>query len=406
MPRDSRVTGAGESWRGEVWASSTQAEADVDARTGEATLVFEDGYEETYSQNAGAKPTRRQTNWMYRLLTALTKEINEGGAMLEWDSSIDYTAAAHVVGTDGHAYRAVQASTNQDPVADTSNTHWRRLVPDAAAVPEANTTRHGTVRYATTAEAGAGTRTDRVGSLANITSMINAAVSGRLLPTTDGSAGQFLGHDGTYRDLPAGTGPATTAALGTVRYATAAQVGAGTATDRVGSIANITSMISAAVSGRLLPTTDGSVGEFLAHDGVYRTPPPPVLPLSTEVSTGVVRRATQAEAQGGTDNTAVLTSARASQLVDARIPPNQRLPATGAAGQFLRHDGTYGVLPTATATAAGLTEYATTAEVESSSAVRSMTPSVLPIKKVVTYTATQDVTAANVAGTLHLKAEA
>lgn len=329
MPRDNRVVTIDE-----VWASSVNAEATLAVRPGENALVFEDGYEEPYSQNSGSKMTRAQLNYFLRLVTAAVVEFNQYGCLTEWDAAIAYNANARVIGSDGTEYKAAQASTGADPVGD-DGTNWTRMITPAATVPEANTTRQGTVQYATAGEAGAGTRTDRVASLANIASMIAAAVTGRLLPATQGTAGQVVGHDGTYVDLP------------TV-----------------------------------------------------------VFPAATTTARGGVELATQAEAVAGTSNTVVPTVQRTSQLVDARIPATQRLPAAnGAAGTFLAGDKTFQAPPTASQTAAGVVEYATAAEVEGANTDRAVTPSVMPIRKVQTYTATQNIAAVGVAGTLHLKAQ-
>lgn len=319
----------------EIWASSSNANANLNVREGETALVFEDGWEETYGAAGGAKSTRSQFNYFNRLTSAMAKEINENGCLLEWDATIAYTTRARVIGSNGVEYKAVQASTGEDPVADSSNTNWTRMIPVPPAMTNASESQFGVVRYATSAEVNAGTSPDRVGSIANISSMINAVVSGRLLPATHGTSGQFLRHDGTYADLPSSN-----------------------------------------------------------------------LPDASTTTKGVVELATQAEAQAGNSSNVVPTVERVTQQVNTMIPMSQRLPAAdGTSGQFLGHEGDYLDLPVASTTQQGVATLATAAQVEGGQANRVVTGSVLPIRKVVTYTPTQDVVAVNVAGTLHLKTE-
>ena len=143
-----------------IWASSNDADANLNVRPGEPDLVFEDGYEENYSEVGGANPTRSQHNYLFRIGTAVADFINRRGVGQTWRSSQAYDAGADIVGSDGNEYKAVQASTGVDPVSDSDSSHWVRRVPDAVVVPSATMQVSGTVQIATQAQADAGTNAD------------------------------------------------------------------------------------------------------------------------------------------------------------------------------------------------------------------------------------------------------
>ena len=217
----------------QIWASSPQAEANLNVRTGETPLTFTDGYEETYAENDGQKKTREQENWFNRLLTAIAVELNTKGAGLDWDSAVAYDHTAYVTGTDGVLYQSVQDSTNVDPVTDTDNSHWQRLVPAASAVPQASEGVAGVVERASNSEADAGTDDTRYMTPADTRRVADARVAAlapasRLLPVADGTSGQYLGHDGTYQDLP-DAADASTTQKGVTEYAVTAEVQSGAA---------------------------------------------------------------------------------------------------------------------------------------------------------------------------------
>ena len=215
----------------QIWASSPQAEANLNVRTGETPITFTDGYEETYAEYDGAKKTREQENYFNRLSTAMADETNRKGKLLDWDATSSYDHTAYVTGSDGIPYISVQDSTNVDPTTDSDNSHWTRLVPVATAVPQATETVSGTVERASNSEADAGTDDTRYMTPADTRRVADARVgalapASRLLPATDGTAGQFLGHDGEYADIPA-TADASTTVKGITENATTAEVQSG-----------------------------------------------------------------------------------------------------------------------------------------------------------------------------------
>ena len=215
----------------QIWASSPQAEANLNVRQGESPIVFTDGYEETYAENDGQKKTREQENWFNRLLTSIAVEINTRGVGLEWDSTIGYVHPALIIGSDAVVYLSVQDSTNVDPTTDSDNSHWTRLVPVAVAVPQATESVSGTVERASNSEADTGTDDTRYMTPADTRRVADARVgalapASRLLPATDGTAGQFLGHDGEYANLPAQPDASATV-KGITEYATTAEVQSG-----------------------------------------------------------------------------------------------------------------------------------------------------------------------------------
>ena len=59
-------------------------------------------------------------------------ELNAHG-LLEWNDALDYVHPTMVFASDATVYFSVQDSTNQDPIADATNTYWLSL-SDAVTV--------------------------------------------------------------------------------------------------------------------------------------------------------------------------------------------------------------------------------------------------------------------------------
>ena len=318
-----------------IWASSQNADKNLDVRPGEAPLVFADGYEEPYSQNDGSKPTRAQMNQFVNWITKLAAELNKG-TYPQWAAAATYVHPTWCIGSNGTPYLSVQASTNVDPTTDTDNSHWVKFVPDAVVIPNASESVFGTVRLGTDDDQQTGTATDRVLSIKRIVDLISRLIpSSRLLPSNNGASGTFLGHDKTFRTLP-------------------------TATD------------------------------------------------ATDSVKGVVELSDQSQADTGTDTATAMTPALVKRVADARaaaatVPPSRQLPAAnGASGTFLGHDKTFRALPTASTVIAGVSELAIEQEVTDGVTNRVVTPSVLPIRQIITYASGSTPTAANKANTIHL----
>ena len=316
-----------------IFASSNDADANLNVRPGEPALVFEDGYEETYSEGDGAKPTRAQHNYLFRIGTAVADLANRLGLSQPWRATQAYDANAFVRGSDGKYYAAVQASTGVDPTTDSDSSHWLIVNPDVVATPSATTSQAGTVRLATDSEVTSSSATDVVASLANIVSIINRLIPGsRLLPPNDGATDTFLAGDKTFRTLPTAAA-ATEAVAGVLRLATSAE--ASNASD---------------VDAAMPPDLVRSVADARA---LLRAPD------ATNARKGIIEIADDTEATAGT-------------LEDKAINPKQLNDAT----------------PDASTTAEGLVQLATTTDIESATANRAVTPNVMPLHKITTFTGT------------------
>ena len=112
MPRDP------DSLRIQKWA------ADGDVATPESVgLVRATGWPASYSQRNGDLPKREVMNQLFREPTALGVELNTRG-LLEWNTAIDYTHPAMVMGSDAKLYVSVADSTGVDPTTNTTQTYW------------------------------------------------------------------------------------------------------------------------------------------------------------------------------------------------------------------------------------------------------------------------------------------
>ena len=222
-------------------------------------------------------------------------------------------------------------------------------------------------------------------------------------PTTDADSSHWT----RLVPVQVATPSASESTSGVVRYGTDSDQQTGTATNRVLSIKRIVDLINRLIpSSRLLPSNDGASGTFLGHDKTFRT-----LPTATDATDsvkGVVELSDQSQADTGTDTATAMTPALVKRVADARaaaatVPPSRQLPAAnGASGTFLGHDKTFRALPSASTAIAGVSELAIEQEVTDGVTNRVVTPSVLPIRQLITYTSGSTPTAANKANTLHL----
>lgn len=98
-------------------------------------------------------PPRQYFNFIDNKQDQMLAHINQHGIVV-WDSETEYQAnKSYVQGSDGTIYRAIQTHTNQDPVADVTNTYWQNPL----ALPVATEAIAGIAEVATAAEALAGT---------------------------------------------------------------------------------------------------------------------------------------------------------------------------------------------------------------------------------------------------------
>ena len=127
----------------------------------------------------GLLPPMEVFNQMWGEFSTVIWEINRHGCGLPYDDGIDYILPCLVTGTDNVYYEAVQengpGSTIQDPVTDSSNTYWNRLVrnPDAATETEA-----GIIEIASNSETDAGTDNQRAITPAKLQRKINSLING------------------------------------------------------------------------------------------------------------------------------------------------------------------------------------------------------------------------------------
>ena len=149
MPRDADALLAVAKWA---------ANGDV-ATPEEAGLVRTTGWPATYSATGGPRPQRELFNQMFRELYGWASEVNHHGALC-WDASVAYPSGAFTYGSDARVYRAVAATTGDDPVDD-DGSNWRPLVEEVGSTTRnASAERLGVVELATRGQARAGARDD------------------------------------------------------------------------------------------------------------------------------------------------------------------------------------------------------------------------------------------------------
>lgn len=78
----------------------------------------------------GVAPAREDFNAVIKMLSAHVF-FQQSGSLYTWNSALDYLAGAHILGSDGNEYVALQSSGPdteagvQNPVSDTEQTYWR-----------------------------------------------------------------------------------------------------------------------------------------------------------------------------------------------------------------------------------------------------------------------------------------
>ena len=188
------------------WAGTGQRSDPEDQSLSRTT-----GWPASYSPPGDDFPEREVFNQLLSEISALAKEVNERGGILEYSAELAYVVYARVMGSDGLIYKskvAVTALNTVDPVTDTAENVWEIDSPD---IPAASTSQAGTVRAATLTEVGTGVADD--GDVAFVT------------PQGFRSAG-----DGRYAlrgDVPDAPGSASTTVIGTVRFATNGEIDSG-----------------------------------------------------------------------------------------------------------------------------------------------------------------------------------
>ena len=198
------------------WAESGDR-TDPDDAALNPVLTRAKGWPDSFSTPGGDVPRRRVINQLFREITGMLHELNVNGAFLDWNAGISYVEDAHVIGTDGVVYQAVQANTNQDPVADTANTYWQPLLwlatqAEATAGTAANklmtperVEQYVTGRQATTAQASAKPPTDNTALMTPLRTweMMDGTLPNPILPaegTIDlNTIGDARAEGGIYR---------------------------------------------------------------------------------------------------------------------------------------------------------------------------------------------------------------
>lgn len=148
------------------WASQGQTITIPQAKPENGRASWEQGFppETAMPKQAGGIPPHRLD--MQGALTALSQHIffQQSGSIYPWNASLDYMVGAHVVGTDGVEYVAIQASGanesagSQNPVNDALRQYWQPLklnlvdliYPVGSIVELANSTNPNTIWSGTT----------------------------------------------------------------------------------------------------------------------------------------------------------------------------------------------------------------------------------------------------------------
>jgi microcystin-dependent protein len=148
------------------WAAQGQTITIPQAKPENGRASWEQGFppETSMPKQAGGIPPHRLD--MQGALTALSKHIffQQSGSIYPWNAALDYMAGAHVVGTDGVEYVAIQASGAnegagaQNPVNDALRQYWQPLklnlvdliYPVGSIVELANSTNPNTIWSGTT----------------------------------------------------------------------------------------------------------------------------------------------------------------------------------------------------------------------------------------------------------------
>ena len=133
-------------------------------------------------------PTFQDFNWVMNRQDTAIAHITQHGVSV-WDSSTEYqTNSGVVMGSDGNIYACKTTNTNNDPVADTSETNWICvLVTSRKAKPTLTVT--------------------PTSSWANVSAALTAVVDGGMLHINGNLTGGTTTNDTTIGSLPAGYRP-------------------------------------------------------------------------------------------------------------------------------------------------------------------------------------------------------
>lgn len=104
----------------------------------------------------GENPQSDEFNWLQNLFHSFLAHINTNG-LPRWDASTTYENNAICLSAAGVLFQSQQDNTGNDPDAD-DGSNWQ---PVLSSLPSATTTQSGIVELATSAEASAGTDTQR-----------------------------------------------------------------------------------------------------------------------------------------------------------------------------------------------------------------------------------------------------
>lgn len=227
-------------------------------------------------------------------------------------------------------------------------------------LPAATTTSSGVVELATQAETDAGTDTSRVVTPETLASR---PFAGDVTGDIDATVVADDSHDHTSATLPA----ADETTAGVLETATAAEVTAGTATDKAVTPATVDDIT---LTGDVSGTAGATVVGDDSHSHTDST-----LPAADETTAGVLETATAAEVTAGTATDKAVTPSTVDDITLAG-------DVTGTTGATVvgndSHDHTSATLPAADTFTAGVIETATQAETDAGTATdKAVTPDTL-----------------------------
>ena len=113
-----------ESLKIEKWAESGDRTNPEDRSS--PALVRVDGYPASFSQVLGDTPAREVWNQILREVSGMLLELNQRGALLEWDDEISYLHPAHVIGSDNRIYQSQRNNLDKNPT--TSSADWLPII--------------------------------------------------------------------------------------------------------------------------------------------------------------------------------------------------------------------------------------------------------------------------------------
>ena len=274
--------------------------------------------------------------------------------LTEWEVSVAYTHPVMVTGSDGNPYVSVQDSTGIDPATDDDESHWKRfgtsaqatesvagiveladdtetqtgtdgekaVTPAGLASVTSTETRRGLVELATQEEADAGTDTER----AMTPALVKRIADNIGPPPFHVPAGSACVDD--CDDAPLGW---STPAVGAANLPAEAQGGEG---DMIGcwQVAQTADPHGDSATSsqeelmQLYVSADGAGSNegiwFRVRDGSFTNWTSLISPPdATEALAGLVERATQAEADAGSDNERYMTPSLVKRRIDSEAVP-------------------------------------------------------------------------------------